>query len=149
MRQLIYLVIIAAAAYVGYSYYAGKGPVNLERFSFSKRAETEEPSAPDAKATPEFKSKIALPSGSAPGEKRLAKPGIFYMLERVSAETPTGIVAAVPGDEVRLMARNENGTMKITNGKAEFVVKASQVTNDLDLARAVERNYALTHPANR
>ena len=84
---------------------------------------------------------------ASPG-KHLAKPGVYYVLQRASIEHATGIAAVVPGEEVRLM-RRDGGTMRVTNGKYEFEMKEAQLTNDLDLAREVERQYALTHPPSR
>ena len=51
--------------------------------------------------------------------------------------------------EVKLMMRKDNGSVKVTNGKFEFEMKESQITNDLDVAREFERKYALTHPPAR
>ena len=152
MRSLIYLIVIGAAAYLGYNYYmqnyagkmdAGDAPVpeTAERPAASDRAPV--PNAPPA---PEFKSKIPLPDGSS--GKHVAKPGIYYVLARSSIEHANGIAAVVPGEEVRLM-RRDGGTMRVTNGKYEFEMKEAQLTNDLDLAREVERKYVLTHPPAR
>ena len=150
MRSFIYLLVIAAAAYVGYTFYKDK----IE----GKTGEDEAPVAaaePGVGAGPsqpaaarEFKSKIPLPD-VAPGEKRLAKPGVFYVLERTSIEHATGVAAVVPGEEVKLMMRKDNGIVKVTTGKHEFEMKESQLTNDLDVAREAERKYALTHPPSR
>ncbi len=153
MRSFIYLIVIAAAAYVGYTYYKDK----IE----GKTAEETEPAVAEtqpatgtksaaAVAARQFQSKIPLPDGP-PGEKHLAKPATFYVLERASIEHASGIAAVVPGEEVRLMMRKDNGVMKVVSvaGKYEFEMKESQLTNDLDVAREAERKYALTHPPSR
>ena len=152
MRSLIYLLVIGAAAYLGYNYYmqnyAGKSTDDEAPAEAAEQPRTAERApASSAPAVPEFKSKIPLPD-SSPG-KHLAKPGVFYVLQRAKVEHATGIAAVVPGEEVRLMMRKENGTMKVSNGKYEFEMKEAQLTNDLDMAREVERNYALTHPPAR
>ena len=154
MRSFIYLIVIAAAAYVGYSYYTtGSLPLKLGEAASSSSAATEpdEPAkAPSASAAPAFKSKIPVSAG-APGEKHLAKPGVFYVLERASIEHATGVAAVVPGEEVELMNRKGNGVMKVrsTLSKYEFEMKESQLTNDLDVARETERKYVLVHPPAR
>jgi hypothetical protein len=62
-----------------------------------------------------YKSRIELPQITAPGEKRVAPPGVFYMLDRVSVETRDGVVAVVPGDKVKLLQRKPN-RLKLTTG---------------------------------
>ena len=153
MRSFIYLIVIAAAAYVGYSYYTtGSFPVKIGAGASSSSAETasdESAPAPSAPTAPGFQSKIPLYAGP-PGEKHLAKPGIFYVLEREKIEHATGVAAVVPGEEVELMGR-KGSVMKVrsTLSKYEFEMKESQLTNDLDVAREVERKYVLTHPPAR
>lgn len=138
MRQLFVLIVLAAAGYVGYNYYQEHyKPAAPE--PAVEAAPAEPPpmqTAPPTPAPPAFKSRI--PGADAPGEKRTAPPGIYYMVERVSAETKNGIIAVVPGDEVKLLKRDGN-TLKVTIGAADFEVKETQVTNDLDRAREVER----------
>ena len=154
MRSFIYLIVIAAAAYLGYTYYKDK----IEGKTVGDTETPVEESQPavganssQSAAARQFESKIPLPASSAPGEKHLAKPGTFYVLERASIEHASGIAAVVPGEEVRLLMRKDNGRMKVVSvaGKYEFEMKESQLTNDLDLAREVERKYALTHPPSR
>jgi hypothetical protein len=89
-------------------------------------------------ATP-FTSKIEPSAPDAPREKQLAPPGIFYMTERVSVETRSGVQAVVPGDQVKLLQRLPNGRMRVTIGTADFEIKESQATNDLDVAREAEK----------
>ena len=146
MRSFIYLLVIAAAAYVGYTFYKDKFADKTGGDGNAESAETQ----PASEAERQFKSKIPIPDGP-PGAKRLAKPGVYYVLERTSIEHASGVAAVVPGEEVRLMMRKEKGVMKVMSvaGKYEFEMKESQLTNDLDLAREVERKYALTHPPSR
>ena len=150
MRSLIQLIVIAAAAYLGYMYYTtGSLGLKIGGATPSTSVETSEPAeTPSAPAPPVFKSKIPV-SEANPDGKHLAKPGVYYVLERASVEHDTGIAAVVPGDEVKLMMRKDNGSVKVTNGKFEFEMKESQITNDLDVAREFERKYALTHPPAR
>ncbi len=66
----------------------------------------------------------------------VAPPGFLYMLDRVSRTTGDGVVAVIPGEQVRLMQRIPNGRVRITTGRHDFDVKESQVTQDFDLAQA-------------
>ena len=158
MKSIIYLIIIGAAAYLGYNFYMernGGAPAEADAppaampamAEAHKEPMTSPPSAP-AKTAPLFISKIVIPAG-APGEKHLAKPGIYYVLDRTSIEHATGIAAVVPGEEVRLLNRKENGFVKVSSGKHEFELKESQLTNDLDVAQAAERKFVQTHPPSR
>ena len=162
MKTIIYLIIIGAAGYLGYNYYMEKhGGAAASSDSDTPPAPTEEvqkvpsgstPPAPAPAATrpaaQPFKSKIVIPAG-APGEKHLAKSGVYYVLERASIEHDNGIAAVVPGEAVRIVTRKGNGIVKVTNGKFEFELKESQLTNDLDVAQEAERKFVLTHPAAR
>ncbi len=153
MRPIIYLIIIGAAAYLGFNYYnTGKlmptsdAPPAVEETSSAPASLAESKPAPVVKAVPAFVSKIKIPEG-APGEKHLAKPGIFYVLERTSIEHETGVAAVIPGDEVALLERKPNGVLRVIAGeKYRFELKESQVTNDLDVAQEAERKFVMTHP---
>ena len=155
MRPIIYLIIIAAAGYLGYNYYierVGRASAESETPP-APTAEVQKDAAPGTPAAPVktvqvFKSKIVIPDGP-PGEKHLAKPGLYYVLERTSIEHATGIAAVVPGEEVRLLNRKDNGVVSVKSGKYEFELKESQLTNDLDVAQAAERKFVLTHPPAR
>ncbi|MEO7317933.1 MAG: hypothetical protein ABIZ56_02980 [Chthoniobacteraceae bacterium] len=155
MRPIIYLIIIAAVGYLGYNYYIQRiADASAESdTSLTQTAEAQKDPVTGAPATPEktvqvFKSKIVIPDGP-PGEKHIAKPGVYYVLERTSIEHATGVAAVVPGEEVRLLNRKENGIVSVKSGKHEFELKESQLTNDLDVAQEAERKFALTHPPAR
>lgn len=164
MRLFASLLVIAAAAYIAFVVItrnhtppaeATPEPATTTGEVAAQRAPQATPgnlppesSAPSASAAPAFKSKIPIPDGP-PGEKHLAPTDTFYVLERVSFVHDTGVAAVVPGDSVRLVKRNPNGTMKVRAGLHEFEVKESQVTNDLDLARDAERKFVLEHPTAR
>lgn len=148
MRSFIYLLVIAAAGYVGYTYYKDKieGKPDEEASAVVATAPGRQTEGVQPAPVLPFKSNVP---DVAPGEKHIAKPGVFYVLERTSIQHASGVAAVVPGEEVKLLKRNDNGTMKVTTGKYDFEMKESQLTNDLDLARAAERNYVSTHPPSR
>jgi hypothetical protein len=104
--------------------------------------------SPGATTRGVFKSRIPAVETAGPGEKQLAPPGVFYMLERVTAETKNGITAVVPGDEVKLLSRNGN-KLRVIMGATEFEVTESQVTNDIALAREAEKNDFLRRTGQR
>lgn len=141
MRNIFYLIVLAAAAYLGYTYYLQKiaNPAGVTEETAVVETAPPEPQkiAPATPAPRAFVSKIQIAPG-APNEKHLAPPGIFYMRERVSAETATGVHAVVPGEQVKLLQRNTDGTLRLSHDLVEFVVKETQVTNDLDAAQEAE-----------
>jgi hypothetical protein len=85
-----------------------------------------------------FTSRISVPE-PAEGEKTTLAPGQFLVIERAKVETKDGIIAIVPGDIVKLVERRSNGTLQVTNGQNDFVVKESQVTQDVAVAKEAER----------
>jgi len=151
MRLIASLLIIAAAVYIGYVVYTRQStplPEAPDGEAAAVTGETAGEAGPQEPAEPVFKSKIPIPDGP-PGEKHYAPANTFYVLERVTYQHKNGVAAIVPGEAVRLVKQNPNGTMKVRSGLYEFEVKESQVTNDLDLAREAERKFVLNPPKVR
>jgi hypothetical protein len=155
MRPIVYLIIIAAAGYLGYNYYMERnggttagGETPAAETASTPGTSPDQPATPPAKTPPVFKSKIVIPDGP-PGTKHLAKPGIYYVLERTSIEHATGVAAVVPGEEVRLLTRKGGGIVRVVSGKHEFELKESQLTNDLEVAQEAERKFVLANPPAR
>lgn len=150
MKGLFILLLIGAAGYFGYAHYTGNKTVVEQQIRAALKLPESAPAAPTTAALPStplpvlppppvFESRIAAPPVAQSGEKQYAPPGVFYVVERVSMETDSGVKAVSPGERVKLLQRLNNGRMRVTTGDADFEVKASQVTNDLDLAREAEK----------
>jgi hypothetical protein len=143
MRFLLTVIVIAVVGYVGYDYYQkNKAEVDARIAAFFNRDSPNEApqdsyEGPVSAPPPVFQSKIQMPD-VPPGEKKIAAPGDFYLLERVTVETPTGVVAVNPGEQVKLLGR-KNGKMRVMIGTMDFEVKESQVTNDLEIALEAEK----------
>jgi hypothetical protein len=149
MRAIFLLIVLGAAGYLGYNFYVDKqsGDSAGGESAFPEMAEvaTTTPGAVPtnpAVAPVAYKSRIELPQITAPGEKRVAPPGVFYMLDRVSVETRDGVVAVVPGDKVKLLQRKPN-RLKLTTGTFDFEAPLDKVTNDIDIALEAERKEAM------
>jgi hypothetical protein len=74
-----------------------------------------------------------------PPEKHLAPEGTFFLLQRVSRQTDSGVYALPPGAEVHRISQ-EGSTLTVSDGGKTFEVDAWQLTNDLDVAAALIRN---------
>src|SRR5262245_47134878 len=149
--RLLVLIVIGAVGFYGWQAYQ-KDPKFLSKYLPNQETEEaqapdstetpagspEAPAAPPAPAAPVFVSKITVPAGSDGADQKLP-PGQFLMLERVSVETKDGVTAVVAGDLVKLIERRPNGTMQVSNGQYDFVVKESQVTQDVTVARDAEK----------
>jgi hypothetical protein len=149
--RLLLLLILVVAGYFGYNYYTEhKDEVDQRIAALLHRDSTAQdtsagtddssaaPAKPSAPAAPSFESKIKA-AGADTGEKQFAPPGTFYVVKRVSVMTSNGVKAVSPGEKVTLLQRLAGGRMTVTTGDADFEVKESQVTNDLDLAREAEK----------
>jgi hypothetical protein len=147
MRNLFSLLVIALCAYYGWRFWKSH-PEVFARFLPSQATSGEtEPAAPTGSdgappqvtqptqpPPPVFASKIVVPEDA---EK--LPPGEFFVLDRASVETATGVIAVVPGDRVKLLDRKGDGTLKVTNGQADFTLNETQVTQDVATAQAAEK----------
>jgi hypothetical protein len=79
-------------------------------------------------------SPAAKPPQTTAPPSSLAPPGVYYAGERISIKNETGVKALHPGEEVKLMYRYKDGSMLVTNGRHEFVVKAAALTKDREQA---------------
>lgn len=63
--------------------------------------------------------------------KRFAPKGVFFVLQRISAMTDSGVVSAMPGTKVTLV--RDGSLMRVTDGQHEYDAFPSQLTNDMDI----------------
>src|SRR5262245_24368492 len=156
MRNLLVLIVLGAAGYYGWQAYQKDPQVFAKYIPGHKTEETASaegssdssashegaashaPAAPAAPTPPVFTSRITVAAPSE-GEKTTLPPGQFLVIERAKVETRDGIIAIVPGDMVKLVSRRSNGTIEVTNGQNDFIVKETQVTQDVSVAKEAER----------
>ncbi len=67
------------------------------------------------------------------------------MTERVSVTTDDGVAALNVADQVKLVEKLPGNRMKVTDGHNTVVIKSSQATNDLVLARQAEAADFVAH----
>lgn len=69
--------------------------------------------------------------------KHLAPDGTFFLLQRVTKPTEFGVYSLGPGSEVHRVAQ-QGSTLTVSDGRQQFDVAASQLTNDLDMAAELQ-----------
>lgn len=140
MRQALFILVVVVAGYFGWDYYqAHKDTISIPFLSKSGDAPADQsPETRDSEPKVAFHSRIKMPDVPA-GTKPMAPAGQYYMMDRVSVETKSGVIAIVPGDLVKLIERKENGVLRVTNDQADFDVKEQQVTQDPEAALVAER----------
>lgn len=70
-------------------------------------------------------------------EPRLAPQGVYYVAERFSVQTSSGVYGFSVGKQVRLV-REEGENLVVTDGVKEATVTPRQVTNDLTVVKALQ-----------
>lgn len=82
------------------------------------------------------------PVGAATSQegRHLAPHDTFYLLQYVSAKTPTGVIGFEPGQQVRLVeVRRPTRTLVVGDGQAQVEVGPELLTNDMDIAALVRQ----------
>ncbi len=147
MKRFVSILIVGGAcAYIGYLYWTDYRS-EVEAFIQPVIAAVAGQSPAEPTPIPEPAPVPQLPPREA--VRRVAPPGVFYMLERVKMTKDFAVLAIVPGEEVRLMQRLPKGRLRVTTGRYDFEVNESQVTQDYDLAQAVARNPSIAETLKR
>lgn len=82
--------------------------------------------------------------GSPP--KRLAPDGIYFVKERFSETTSTGVRALLPGARVRVAASQPDGNWQVVNDDGqEFTIPSRNLTQNLDVRDAVLQSITDRH----
>ena len=137
MRAFFVAIVVVAIGYLGWVFYKesrNSAPPALATAAATPPQETPPVIAPEpasARQTPNIPPRtLTAPKPSS----QAAPPGVFYAVERVTVQTATGVKALHPGEEVRLMYRYKDGSLLVTTGHDEFVLKPSALTKDRELA---------------
>jgi len=98
--------------------------------SCSKRSELTPAETPPAAGTA---APVAVESPTL--RRNLAPEGTYFLLQRISITTDSGVIGDPPGTKVTLVKAGPPA--RVTDGHNEFDVDPSQITNDLDIATQV------------
>jgi hypothetical protein len=71
-------------------------------------------------------------------QPRLAPEGTYFLLQRVSLKTESGIIGFAPGTKVT-MVNQADSMSTVSDGEVQFTVASSQLTNDVDIAENVAK----------
>jgi hypothetical protein len=72
-------------------------------------------------------------------QPRLAPEGTYFLLQRVSLKTDSGVIGFAPGTKVTLVDQGTSMST-VSDGEYQFMVASSQLTNDLDMAENVTKS---------
>ena len=76
-----------------------------------------------------------------PVAHRYAPAGVYYLTSDATVRLKAGLKGVVAGTAVKMVAEGTD-VMQVTDGEDQFMVKKSQLTNDLDIAATVQKRAA-------
>jgi hypothetical protein len=109
--------------------------VRMERQS--REAEAERKATAEA-ATNE-KRRLAEEQAHREQLRRFAPEGTVYNLRRLDMKSEDGVSSIKPGEELKVVGANPDGTLRVRYGSWTADVPRANVTNDRDLASSVRR----------
>jgi len=71
-------------------------------------------------------------------QPRLAPEGTYFLLQRVSLKTESGVIGFAPGTKVTMVDQGDSMST-VSDGSFQFTVASSQLTNDVDIAENVAK----------
>lgn len=129
LNKVLIVLILLGLGYLSYEYYQRMTP-------------PPEPPAPVATPTP-APTPTPTPLPTPEPEARFSPEGVLYVVKRFSAPHEGGVRGFSPGTEVRLL-RQEAGYFVVTDGETEARRPRSWFTRDIQLARELRAQKALT-----
>jgi len=141
VKIILAVISIAIVGYVAWRWFAptptqhpAVGPAPTQRSA---------PTSAPARPTPPklAQQDIAKPTPARPAapERRLAPEGTYFLVERASLTTDSGVIGFAPGTKVTLLDQVDSANT-VTDGRYQFHVPASQLTNDLDIAASIAKS---------
>jgi hypothetical protein len=144
IRNLLSVIVLAGFFYLGCVVYMNRTP------------KSEPPTAEQPTPTPSVSPKllsdttpspapVQLASAATPRPKRFASPGVYYLTERISLMTDSGIRGFRPGTKVIVMKKLQTKWL-VTDGVTDIEVSPNHLTNDLDVAGQLLQSDQASHP---
>jgi len=141
VKIILAVISIVIVGYVAWRWFAptptqhpAVGPAPTQRSA---------PTSAPARPTPPklAQQDIAKPTPARPltPERRLAPEGTYFLVERASLTTDSGVIGFAPGTKVTLLDQGDSAST-VTDGQYQFTVPPSQLTNDLDIAASVAQS---------
>lgn len=147
IKNALSVAVLLGCLYLGYVIYTDRKPAApkdegaVPPPSAAAAAESN-PSPPPAPSS----APVQQTSAATPRAKRLAPPGVYYLTERISITTDSGIRAFRPGERVIAVKKQQKKWM-VTDGTSDLEVSPRQLTNDLDFAEQLLQADQAAHPA--
>lgn len=125
MKGLFPVLVLLTGGYLGFVFWHNQqAPAAVQE------------AVPQAVVTVEATPAAMPVAAVAPAPARnLAPPGTYFLIQRISVMTDSGVIGDSPGTKVTMVSAGN--PMKVTDGQNQFDVTASQVTNDIDVATRV------------
>jgi hypothetical protein len=138
MKVLLGLVSIVIAGYLVWHWFAptAVAPTPAQRIAPKPTAVAHPPSPKQLAQQPAAQPTPARPSTP---QRRLAPEGTYFLLGRASLRIDSGVIGFAPGTKVTLLDQGDS-TSTVTDGRYQFTVPSSQLTNDLDIAASVAQS---------
>ena len=138
MKVLLGLVSIVIAGYLVWHWIAptSVAPTPAQRIAPKPTAAAHPPPPKQLAQQPAAQPTPARPSTP---QRRLAPEGIYFLLGRASLRIDSGVIGFAPGTKVTLLDQGDS-TSTVTDGRYQFTVPSSQLTNDLDIAASVAQS---------
>jgi hypothetical protein len=139
MKVLLGLVSIVIIGYLVWHWFAPTAVAPTPAQRIAPKPTTAAHPAPPPKQLAQQSAAQPTPARPATPQRRLAPEGTYFLLERASLRTDSGVVGFAPGTKVTLLEQG-NSASKVTDGQYQFEVPPSQLTNDLDIAASVAQS---------
>ena len=139
MKVILGLVSILIVGYLAWHWFApaAVAPTPAQRIAPKPTAAAHPPPAP--KQLAQQSPAQPTPARPATPQRRLAPEGTYFLLERASLRIDSGVIGFAPGTKVTLLDQGDS-TSTVTDGRYQFTVSSSQLTNDLDIAASVAQS---------
>jgi hypothetical protein len=139
MKVILGLVSIVIIGYLVWHWFAptAVAPAPVQRSAPKPTTAAHPP--PPPKPLAQQPGAKPTPARPVTPQRRVAPEGTYFLLERASLRTDSGVIGFAPGTKVTLVDQGDSAST-VTDGQYQFTVPSSQLTNDLDLAASIAKS---------